>query len=123
MPAFPSLPFLGSAPNNRLLGIDQSRAQLAKATTGEERLSDILGFSGKYLGRRHFRKIQPHHTRVLLIEAGPRLLPTFPERLSAVAKRVLERLAVEVRLGAAAHRGGGRPVGRRRCRVARSPMA
>ena len=44
-----------------------------------------------------FRKIQPHHARVLLIEAGPRLLPAFPERLSAVAKRELERLGVEVR--------------------------
>jgi NADH:ubiquinone reductase (H+-translocating) len=48
-----------------------------------------------------FRKIQPHHARVLLIEAGQRLLPVFPERLSAVAKRALERLGVEVRLDAA----------------------
>ena len=48
-----------------------------------------------------FRKIQPHHARVLLIEAGPRLLPAFPERLSAAAKRALERLGVEVRLGEA----------------------
>ena len=47
-----------------------------------------------------FRKIRPHDARVLLIEAGPRLLPAFPERLSAVAKRALERLGVEVRLGA-----------------------
>jgi NADH dehydrogenase len=47
-----------------------------------------------------FRRIQPHDARVLLIEAGPRLLPAFPERLSAVAKRALERLGVEVRLGA-----------------------
>jgi NADH dehydrogenase len=46
-----------------------------------------------------FRKIQPHHARVLLIEAGPRLLPAFPERLSAAAKRALERLGAEVRLG------------------------
>ena len=38
---------------------------------------------------------------MLLIEAGPRLLPAFPERLSAAAKRALERLGVEVRLGAA----------------------
>jgi NADH dehydrogenase len=46
-----------------------------------------------------FRKIEAHLTRVLLIEAGPRLLPAFPERLAAVAKRSLERLGVEVRLG------------------------
>jgi NADH dehydrogenase FAD-containing subunit len=45
-----------------------------------------------------FRHIDPRHTRVLLIEAGPRLLATFPERLSAVAKRELEHLGVEVRL-------------------------
>jgi NADH dehydrogenase len=37
-----------------------------------------------------FRKIQPYHTRVLLIEAGPRLLPAFPERLSAATKRALD---------------------------------
>jgi NADH dehydrogenase len=48
-----------------------------------------------------FRKIQPHHARVLLIEAGPRLLPAFPEQLSAAAKRALERLGAEVRLGEA----------------------
>jgi NADH:ubiquinone reductase (H+-translocating) len=45
-----------------------------------------------------FRHIDPRRARVLLVEAGPRLLPTFPERLSAVAKRALERLGVEVRL-------------------------
>jgi hypothetical protein len=38
---------------------------------------------------------------VLLIEAGPRLLPVFPEPLSAAAKRALERLGAEVRLGEA----------------------
>jgi NADH:ubiquinone reductase (H+-translocating) len=48
-----------------------------------------------------FRRIEAHQARVLLIEAGPRLLPAFPERLSAFAKRALERLGVEVRLGAA----------------------
>lgn len=47
-----------------------------------------------------FRKIQAHQARVLLVEAGPRLLPAFPERLSTVARRSLERLGVEVRLGA-----------------------
>jgi NADH:ubiquinone reductase (H+-translocating) len=46
-----------------------------------------------------FRKIEAHHTRVILIEAGPRLLPAFPERLSAMARRALERLGVEVHLG------------------------
>jgi NADH dehydrogenase len=29
---------------------------------------------------------------VVLVEAGPRVLPTFPEDLSAVARRSLERM-------------------------------
>jgi NADH dehydrogenase len=36
---------------------------------------------------------------VLLVEAGPRLLPVMPENLSQVAKRALEQLGVEVCLG------------------------
>ena len=47
-----------------------------------------------------FRVIDPSTTRIVLVEAGPRLLPSFPESLSAVAKRSLERLGVEVCLGA-----------------------
>jgi NADH:quinone reductase (non-electrogenic) len=46
-----------------------------------------------------FRAIDPTMSRIVLVEAGPRVLPAFPERLSAVAKRSLERLGVEVRLG------------------------
>jgi len=46
-----------------------------------------------------FRAIEPAMSRIVLIEAGQRLLSAFPERLSAVAKRSLERLGVEVRLG------------------------
>jgi NADH dehydrogenase len=46
-----------------------------------------------------FRAIDPAMSRIVLIEAGPRVLATFPEPLSAVAKRSLERLRVEVRLG------------------------
>jgi NADH dehydrogenase len=48
-----------------------------------------------------FRAIDPQQTRVLLLEAGPRLLPNFPEKLSRYAAVVLGRLGVEVRLGAA----------------------
>ncbi len=43
-----------------------------------------------------FRQIDPHSARVILIEAGPRLLPTFPEDLSTYAHRSLERMGVEV---------------------------
>lgn len=44
-----------------------------------------------------FRTISPHCSRVLLIEAGPRLLPAFPPALSAKAEASLAGLGVEVR--------------------------
>jgi NADH dehydrogenase len=50
---------------------------------------------------RDFRVIDPRQTRVLLVEAGPRLLANFPEELSRYTQRALERLGVEVRLGRA----------------------
>ncbi|HTD75828.1 MAG TPA: NAD(P)/FAD-dependent oxidoreductase [Steroidobacteraceae bacterium] len=48
-----------------------------------------------------FRHIDTRKARVLLIEAGPRLLPAFAPDLSAYALRSLQRLGVEVRLGSA----------------------
>ena len=48
---------------------------------------------------RDFRRIDPATARIVLVEAGPRLLPTFPAPLSARAARALSRLGVEVRLG------------------------
>ena len=49
---------------------------------------------------RDFRNIDTRQTRVVLVEAGPRLLPAFPERSAARARRDLERLGVEVLTGA-----------------------
>ncbi len=46
-----------------------------------------------------FRAIDTHMTRVLLIEAGPNVLPGFPSELSDYAGRSLEQLGVEVALG------------------------
>ena len=46
-----------------------------------------------------FRHITPHCSRVLLIEAGERLLPTFPTALSEKARLAIEGLGVEVMLG------------------------
>lgn len=51
-----------------------------------------------------FRQIDPRKTRVLLLEAGSRLLPNFPERLSRYTAQSLNRLGVEVRLGKAVTR-------------------
>jgi NADH:ubiquinone reductase (H+-translocating) len=46
-----------------------------------------------------FRNIDTHQARILLIEAGPRILPTFAPDLSAYAHAALERLGVEIRVG------------------------
>jgi NADH dehydrogenase len=48
-----------------------------------------------------FRNIDTHKTRVVLIEAGPRVLAGFPDDLSAYARRALESIGVEVMLGQA----------------------
>ncbi len=48
---------------------------------------------------RDFRNIDTRTTRVILVEAGPRLLAAFPESLSSSAQEYLKRLGVEVRLG------------------------
>ena len=48
-----------------------------------------------------FRVINPTQARVVLIEAGPHLLPAFPADLSEYARKALERLGVEVQLGRA----------------------
>ncbi len=43
-----------------------------------------------------FRRIDPSKAHVLLLEGGPRVLPTFPDALSAKAQRDLEQLGVTV---------------------------
>jgi NADH dehydrogenase len=51
-----------------------------------------------YALRRDFRHIDPREATVMLLEGGPRLLPSYPESLSEEAKHELRRLGVEVRL-------------------------
>ncbi|HEY8334044.1 MAG TPA: NAD(P)/FAD-dependent oxidoreductase, partial [Tardiphaga sp.] len=46
-----------------------------------------------------FRNIDTRQARVVLVEAGPRVLAGFAEDLSAYAQRSLEKLGVEVELG------------------------
>lgn len=48
-----------------------------------------------------FRRAHPRRTRIHLVEAGPRVLASMPEKLSAVARRRLERMGVEVHVGTA----------------------
>ena len=47
-----------------------------------------------------FRHIDPATSRIVLVEAGPRILPNFPDRLAADAERRLARYGVEVMTGA-----------------------
>ena len=47
-----------------------------------------------------FRRIDPTQARVLLVEGGPRILGTYPEKLQQSAREQLEELGVEVHTGA-----------------------
>ncbi|SCA63329.1 Uncharacterized protein SCG7086_AP_00030 [Chlamydiales bacterium SCGC AG-110-P3] len=49
---------------------------------------------------KNFRRIDPSDTKVYLIEAGPRLLSTYPEKLSEYARKNLTELGVTVLTGA-----------------------
>ena len=51
----------------------------------------------RYALRRDFRHIDPGEATVMLLEGGPRLLPSYPPSLSEKAKLDLRRLGVEVR--------------------------
>jgi NADH dehydrogenase len=50
--------------------------------------------------RNDFRRIDTRQTRVILLEGGPRVLPSFPESLSTQARKDLIDLGVEVRTSA-----------------------
>jgi len=67
--------------------------------TGVELAGALPDIARKALVR-DFRRIDTRRTRVILLEAGPRVLPSFPEPLSRRAQRDLEALGVEVRTGA-----------------------
>ena len=69
--------------------------------TGVEMAGAIIELAKKAL-LQDFRHIDPASSRVVLIEAGPRILPAFPETLSTFAQKSLEKMGVEVLLGKAA---------------------
>jgi NADH:ubiquinone reductase (H+-translocating) len=64
--------------------------------TGVEMAGAVAELARRTL-RSEFRKIDPAKARIVLVEAGPRLLPSFPDRLSEVARRSLTAMHVEVR--------------------------
>lgn len=68
--------------------------------TGVE-LAGALGEMSRYTLARDFRNIDPTQARVILLEAGPRILPSFSPPMTTRAERDLERLGVQVRTGTA----------------------
>jgi len=70
-------------------------ALVGGGTVGVEMASTLAEMSRMALAH-DFRHIDPRTARILLYEAGPRILPTYPEVLSFKAQQHLESLGVEV---------------------------
>ncbi|MBD9471156.1 NAD(P)/FAD-dependent oxidoreductase [Pseudoxanthomonas sp. PXM01] len=66
--------------------------------TGVE-LAGTLAEIARHTLKNEFRRIDPSQARVRLVEAGPRVLASFPEALSDKARKQLEKLGVEVVTG------------------------
>lgn len=66
--------------------------------TGVE-LAGAIAEIARQVMKSDFRAIDPTETRVILVEAGPRVLSSFPESLSAHAAEELTERGVEVRTG------------------------
>lgn len=67
--------------------------------TGVEMAGAIAELARQSVSK-EFRSITPHCSRIILIEAGPRILPSFPETLSERAAASIRELGVEVLTGA-----------------------
>lgn len=65
--------------------------------TGVE-LAGAFAELSRHVLKRDFRRIDPRAAHVILIEAAPRILSTFPESLSENAVKELNRLGVDVRV-------------------------
>ena len=75
-----------------------SFAIIGGGPTGVE-LAGTLAEIARHTLKNEFRRIDPSQARVRLVEAGPRVLASFPDTLSEKARRQLERLGVEVVTG------------------------
>jgi NADH dehydrogenase len=74
-------------------------ALVGAGTVGVEMASTLAEMSQMALAH-DFRHIDPNSARILLYEAGPRILPAYPEDLSTRAQRHLESLGVQVHTSA-----------------------
>lgn len=71
--------------------------------TGVE-MAGAISELARFTLRKDFRRIDSSEAHVMLVEAGPRVLPTFDPKLSESAKKQLEHLHVEVLLNSAVTR-------------------
>ena len=71
--------------------------------TGVE-MAGAISELARFTLRKDFRRIDPADARVILVEAGPRVLPPFAPELSESALRQLQSLHVEVLLNSAVTR-------------------
>src|ERR1700733_470429 len=113
-PFAPGLKHIGDATEiRRRFLIAFEHAEVTEAETGRRRLLTFVIVGGGPTGvemagaiaevarrtlQHDFRRIDPRSSRIVLIEAGPRLLPTFPVALSDYATRSLQKMGVEVEL-------------------------
>jgi NADH dehydrogenase len=67
--------------------------------TGVEIAGQIAELARRSL-RRNFHQIDPAEARIVLLDAAPAVLPSFPEALQRRAGRELERVGVEIHVGA-----------------------
>jgi NADH dehydrogenase len=82
---------------------EESRAWLTfvivgAGATGMELAGALAEIANETL-KNDFRHINPQEARILLVEGGPRVLPSFPEDLSAKAEKLVSKLGVEVMKG------------------------
>ena len=68
--------------------------------TGVELAGSVMELA-RFALARDFRRIDPRSARIILIEAGPRLLPAFAEEISAYTRKALEQRGVVVMTGRA----------------------
>ena len=77
--------------------------QVGGGTAGVEMAGTMAEMARMALAK-DFRHIDPRSAHILLFEAAPRILPTYPEHLSEKARRHLDQLGVEVHTNAKVER-------------------
>jgi NADH dehydrogenase len=87
----------------RSTNVDEARAWLTfvivgAGATGMELAGALAEIANETL-KNDFRRINPRESRIILMEGGPRVLPAFPEDLSAKGEKLVARLGVEVKKG------------------------